>query len=203
MTKTKKNNGRKSETANVRKIVNSVLAQRTEMKYNTVGFTAAAPGLAGVVTPVTQLIVQGDQVNMRAGNVIFLHKLDFYLTAISGVNDAFRVILFVDKRNTGTIPAVGEVLQAAVPTSPYDILSTVNDRFTYLYDELIAMSTIGASTGSIARTVHRTIRKKVAYLGTTSVAAANGTNAIFVLLISDSAVSPAVAWDVGMHYTDM
>jgi hypothetical protein len=173
------------------------------MKFNTTNFTLAAPGVAGVVTPVTQTIIQGDQVNQRSGNAIFVHKLDFLLTANSGIQDAVRVLLFVDKRNIGTLPLVTDVLDSARPTSPYDIVATVNNRYTFLYDELIAMSNTGSSSASIARTVYRTIRKKVAFNGTISVTTANGMNAIFVLLISDSAVSPAVAWDCGIHYTDM
>jgi hypothetical protein len=203
MTKTKMKNGPRAKSTEVRKIVNSVLAQRTEMKFNTTNFTLAAPGVAGVVTPVTQTIIQGDQVNQRSGNAIFVHKLDFLLTANSGIQDAVRVLLFVDKRNIGTLPLVTDVLDSARPTSPYDIVATVNNRYTFLYDELIAMSNTGSSSASIARTVYRTIRKKVAFNGTTSVTTANGMNAIFVLLISDSAVSPAVAWDCGIHYTDM
>jgi hypothetical protein len=203
MTKIKQKNGRKTENAEVRKIVNSVLARRTEMKYNITSFGTAGIGVAGVVTPITQNVIQGDQVNQRSGNAIFLHKVDLILSAISGLQCAFRVIIFVDKRNVGTLPIVAEVLDAARPTSPYDIVSTVNNRFTYLYDELIAMNAIAASNSSITRHVTKTFRKKVAFNGTTSVTAANGENAIFLLAICDAAVNPALTWDCGVHYTDM
>lgn len=207
MTKINKRSGG-NPASNVRQVVNSVLAQRAEEKYCNSTLSVALVPITGTVTAVTQDIIQGDNVNERSGNAIYMQKLDLRFTAFTSgiVSSVLRFIVVMDKLNTGTLPTVTNILEAARSTSPPSINPYVNKRFVFLYDELIPIVCKSTtSVGLITRRVQKTIAKKISYFGPANVAASNGTNSIFTLMITDTGLSsgPNVAYDVGLHYTDI
>jgi hypothetical protein len=176
------------------------------LKYRDVVLTSTASTVAGAVWALSQDIIQGDSVSQRSGSQIFLQKIDLRLNAVLpalGLVGGLRVVLVADKRNTGSIPATTDILQAATATSPPNISAMLNKRFTYIYDEFLPM-VVGGSDQQIHIQLSRKFNKVIGYNGTTAVATANGQNALFILVLTDLAANtPFYAFDVGLHYNDM
>jgi hypothetical protein len=202
MTQTKQTQIRKR---NVKKVVKSVLLAQSELKYNVISQAPVVATTAGVVIPITQAIVQGDQTNQRNGNKIYLRRMDIRFNAqlpTLGLFGAIRLVMVVDHLNTGVLPATTDILNAASTTSPPSVLSTINKRFTFVEDKVFPL-VVGGADQLVHWEWNKRQQRAVTYNGTISNTAANGKNAIFVLVITDLALnSPEYRFDVGVHYTD-
>jgi len=198
---------------NVRKVVKSILDSRVEHKQITFDFSATSLS-AGVVTNITEGIVQGDGVNNRSGNQIIVDHIDFHISAVSAANVSsyLRVILLVDRINLGSRPSVTDVISTAVPSSSYAVQGRVQNRFKILADFNLLTSQANNSNGTnvilsglpaIAATKHTIrLRDKVYYNAATAVAGANGKGAIHMLFIDQT--NSGCTYTVGMNiaYTD-
>lgn len=181
------------------------VAQNTERKYhiNTLGSTLASA--TGTVIGLTQPIIEGDTVTQRSGSQINFRSLRFKISYfLNSLNPfaQFRIIIFYDTNNVGSVPAVNEVLQTTTLTSQYNINNLLQNRFVYLYDVTRPMV---SSTHTQLRydEFNYTRDLKVTYNAATNVSNANRKNSFFVLIITDASVNfPSYAYDVGIRFTD-
>jgi hypothetical protein len=146
---------------------------------------------AGAILPLTQSITQGDTAATRDGNSINVKdlKIHFQFRINSGATfeDTVRAIVFSDRFAVGAYPPITSLLLSATPTSNYDRQVWLTKRFTIWSDQIIPLGIGGASNANVVRTVTIPLRNlHVEYFGTTDVEASNGSNAIYVLLISNN-----------------
>lgn len=97
--------------------------------------STTAPG-TGTIIPLAG-IAQGDDYNMRSGDAIHIKACAIaFRTAAhaSSTNPITRVIMFMDKHNAGSAPAVTDVLTATNVLSPTNHLNT--DRFHIYRDKM-------------------------------------------------------------------
>lgn len=176
----------------VKQVVKSILNARIEHKRTALVFSVNSAA-AGAITPVTQGIVQGDDLNQRSGSQIILERLKLVMTSSAFpagvVESRLRVILFIDHLNTGTIPAITEVLTAATPDDAYQPSGQSANRFKILGDwfMLTARNNGGAALSGLPAIVSKDqtwkLKDKVQYNAATNVAGANGKGAMFMIFL--------------------
>ncbi len=170
--------------------------------------TAGAQALAtaGTCWALTQGVVQGDSVVTRDGSQITLLdvglKVDAHLPSAGATAVGVRVILFYDKMNLGTLPAVTELLNVSSLTSPYSVSQILTNRFVVLADQVHNIT-----VGGIQQTLfnfQRRLSHKVTYNGTADAAASNGKGAVFMIALTDNSVpGPVYDFAYHIHYLDM
>jgi len=204
----KQKRGRFSRTAkpqSVARIVRTILDSESETKCGVVVNATATSTVAGAVQPLTQPIVEGTNINARVGRQIVITKLSCIFNAtlpVLGVTATLRFILFFDKMNTGTVPAVLDVLDAAATQSAYAIIPHVEKRFSVLYDKVYSMA-VGGADQQLSKRMDLKLNTKVSYGSSTNVTAANAKNSLFGLVITDNgAVSPTYAYTVAIYFHD-
>lgn len=110
-----------------------------ERKFFDTAQTAQTPGSAGAIYLLSQ-IAQGDAYNNRQGNsckaISNLLRMEFSLNAANEY-DYMRCILFIDNENSGSTPAVSDVLEAVVTESPINHIN--GSRFSILKDETLTL----------------------------------------------------------------
>lgn len=181
-----------------------IFARKEKKVYSvTAGYTDT---VAGVLSVLTQGILPGDGANNRDGSQIQPFQWLLNITFISGIgstNSAHRFIVFMDTLSNGVYPTVANLLDGSAWNSTYAILNDQQNRFKILHDETVGV--VGASNSAVT---HRQIKKRlkgtISYNGTTSVEAANGKNAIYMITLTDSiTVSTAsVNYYFSVHFTD-
>ena len=153
------------------------------------GTVLSSPGNAvtagGAIFNVTPQIIQGDSNSTRDGSQINLTKVQWRFetlgVAVSGVT---RVVVFQDTQNNGVVPGITDVLDNANVISPLNVLNFVtNKRFKLLHDEAVQCNIAGQNLQFRTATWTSKLNKQVTYNAATNVAAANGRNAIFMLVI--------------------
>lgn len=208
----------KRSKPDVRRVVKSILDARVEHKQAIFDFSTTSLA-AGVVTNLTEAIVQGDGVDQRSGNQIIVDKIDFTVRSIAGSNaiSTLRVILLVDRINLGSRPVVTDILSIADPASSYAVQGRVQNRYKILADfhlltsqstdnnatPLTVINFHANGTPAVAVKQHRLrLKDKVFYNAATAVANANGKGAIHMLFVDTS--NAACTYRVGMNlaYTD-
>lgn len=204
-------------SSNVRQVVKSILDSKAEHKQAVFDFSASSLA-AGVVTDLTEAIIQGDGVDQRSGNQIVVQQIDFHMTSIAAVEktSCLRCILFVDRINIGSRPVVTDVLSVANPSSSFAQSGRVQNRFKILADFYLKTSSATAAfvagsgsgiTSGLPKvdTCYHKIRlnDKVFYNAATAVAGANGKGAIHMIFIdiSDSATTYRLGMNIA--YTDI
>jgi len=205
MARSRRNRGMvRGDPKKVSAVVKEVLNSRAEEKRNifTQGSTSATT--AGVVIPITQGIVQGDEVFQRNGDQIFVRRIDWRVKntlATLGVVAVTRFLLFHDNHNVGVLPAVTDVLQAATVTADYHVVNGIQRRFIILLDRTVDLCANGIAT----HTFHFTSKpkRKIQYATGTDVTVANRKGALFALVVCDAALNPPnYFFDVAVQYTD-
>lgn len=201
----KKKIGRPSTERNIHRVVKNMIRSSKEVKNVAVSLSYANT-VAGVVSEISRLIVQGDNINQRSGDQIMPMHLDINYTLTSGVgstNALHRIIIFQDTMNLGTLPTVAQVLDGASYISTYTIVANQQRRWKVLHDRIHGV--VGASN-SAATHVQRRIPMKGAifYNGTAAAATDNGRGAIYIMTLTDSvAVSSSLfTFQGGLFYTD-
>jgi len=168
--------------------------------------TSYADTVAGVVNPLSQQIVQGDTVNSRSGDSITPVKLDINLSLLSGVGSTqsfHRVLVFQDRFNQGTLPAVTDILDGGLFDSTYTIRNRQQQRFKILYDKMHGV--VGGSNSAATHVqLHLKPKGPIYFNGITNTNAANGPQSIFLITLTDSiTVSTAtVAFYASLFYHD-
>jgi hypothetical protein len=187
-----------------REVKSAIMATRERKNYSV---TATYQNtVAGVVSPLSQGLVQGDTLNTRTGYTIFPLKLQLNYSFLSGAgstNSLHRIIVFADKLNQGTLPTVVQVLDGAVYNSTYALLNKQQSRFKILYDKMHGVVGAGNSAATHAQLVIK-LKGQIFYNGTANVAADNGPHSLFVMTLTDSvAVSTAtVSFYSSLFYVD-
>lgn len=206
----------KRSNPNVRKVVKSILDSRVEHKQAVFDFTASTLS-AGVVTNISEAIVQGDGVDQRSGNQIIVESIDYHMTsiAVAEATSTLRVILFIDRINIGSRPVVTDVLSVANPSSSYQVQGRVQNRYKILSDFFLLTSkaTGSFSTGTgngvrsglpeVATAYHKLrLKDKVFYNAATAVATANGKGAIHMLFIDTANTQANYRVGMNLAFTD-
>lgn len=191
----------KPSSSEVLRVVRSL----AEKKVYVGGATGQTTSAAGTVWALSQGITQGDAVNSRDGTQITVQnvhvRVDVFMptaTIAAGV----RVIIFSDTQNNGSLPSVVDVLNSASYIAPYSIIQQVTKRFRVHADSMRNLTAGG--TQQVVFSINRSFTQKISYNGTTDVAASNGKNAIFMLVITDvGAGFPTYDFTHNIRYLDM
>jgi len=196
---------RKSKQPSVAAIVKSVLAAESEIKCGVIVNASTAAATAGAVVGLTQPIIEGTNVNQRVGRQITLKRASCIFNATLptlGVTATLRFILFFDKMNTGAVPAVTDVLDAAATQSAYAIITHLEKRFTILYDQVYSMA-VGGADQQLSKRMDFKLNTKVTYGSSTNVTAANAKNSLFGLVITDNGTNgPTYAYTIALYFHD-
>jgi len=201
MTKSKGN-----RDSHIRSIVKSMLDKELEL-HQVVVTSSGTTANAGAVVTITQPIVQGDDITQRTASQITLKELEF--TFIAVVNDLstvkgqfVRFILFGDRENIGTVPAVTDVLNTSAVISPYNTAAYQEHRFLIYSDKTLCLSTAGDSS-VYSKVVSKKLSTKVTYRGTTNITASNGKNSIWLIVLTDqTATQPAYSMNCNLRFHD-
>lgn len=182
---------------------------KTETKYANTGATAVSAtnfnnsGQAFYLTGTAE----GDGSQDRNGDEIQAKYLRFRMvvnkTLTGGSNQAqvwCRFILFIDKENRQSVPAVTNILDSASVTSQYN-QDNIN-RFRILKDELFALDTYHNNR---LVSYNGSLNHRIRYLGTTASVASADEGNIFFLVLSDCVVAndpPTAQYDSRLSFTD-
>lgn len=168
--------------------------------------TANAPVVsnAGAVTLLSG-VAQGDGDFQRNGNQIKAHSSYFRgLLAINGTatRTFCRVMIFFDKESRGAAPGVTDVLQVASVESPLNI-ENAGWRFVIIHDKTYALSINGPETKTTVLFKDFGLKHHIRYLSAGGAAADQGTNAIWLLLISNEVTNtPTVTYYHRLRFYD-
>jgi hypothetical protein len=188
-------------SAEVLRVVRSI----AEKKVYVGGASGQTSAATGTVWALSQGIIQGDAVNGRDGTQITLQNINVRVDAFmptATIAAGLRVIVFSDTQNNGSLPAVVDVLDSASLISPYSIIQQITNRFR-IHADVIRNLTAGGIQ-QVVYDIKRSITQKISYNGTTDVAASNGKNALFMLIITDvGAGFPTYDFTHNIRYLDM
>jgi len=186
-----------------RQQVQRMIKKDTEVKSITIPI--ALTGISAVPTFVDMApIAVGTTDNTRIGNHVHLKHLNLRFQVFgSDATNNYRIILFKWKDNdfyTG-VP-VGTAILAALTGSAGDVLAPYNreipDNFVILKDLLFNTSQVADPI--VTRNISIPLRGKVQYVGATT----NGTNKIYMMMLSDSSViaHPTITYWAELLYLD-
>lgn len=189
----------------VKQMVRSMIAQRLEHKLANAA-TAGIMVLAGAVFPITQSIIEGDGIDQRAGRVIRLEHIQWRfrrtVNTLTNLTSSVRAILVMDTMNQGVAPVVADIISGGSTTSYYNLVNLQQRRFRILHDTHESLCS-GGNNHKKCSTYDIPLNTEVHYGAATNVAAANSRNAVFLLLITDVAVSgPDFEFNMGLRFTD-
>jgi len=195
--------------------MNAVMALRrlinVETKFVDNTFTQLTTDYNGTVNYLTN-VAQGTDVSNRVGDSIKIQRIDVTGAYTRNGTDAIaRVIIFRDTENAAATPAVADVLAQtgsvlaphSAPTWLNKNLNAEKNRFVFLYDEVVCLSTSQSNMLFEYRSPNAQ-DKHVRFRGTGSTTASAGEGAIFMLRITDQVTSnlPQLTAVVRIHYTD-
>ncbi len=197
---------RASQKAQIRQMINGRLENLTERKIHTLATGATASSAAGAIIPITQSLVQGDNVTNRSGDKITMKslrvKIQFDMNILSN-SDTIRYILFADTMANRAVPAVTDVLVSATVTSLYEQINLLKRRF-HIFADIVKTLVITSQTQAIHLDLSYKKEMPIYFGDPTNVAAANSKNALFVLVVTDAAANtPLFAFDHQMEYYDI
>jgi len=130
--------------ARVKQMMKSMIHKEVELKYfdQTI---ANNPTTAGNIANISD-ITRGQDVTQRIGNEVYLHRIEFRVSASLNPNvtkAAVRYIVLVDRMGYNA-PAISDVLESGLLGTVYtDISPYVWDyrkRFTVLKDEVLSLT---------------------------------------------------------------
>lgn len=187
----------------VRNMIKSTLVNNQELKRFTIVSLGNAATTAGTVSTISQGIIQGDTVSTRDGNQAVLKRIVFrynQISALASTTTSLRFILFSDSQANGVVPTVADVLDSPFVVSAYAPSQFMSNRFKIIKD-VVHSTTLTAATYSINHVFDMKMHTKLTFLGPTSVAASNGKNAVYLLVIGDNTgATYGVGFD--LHFTD-
>ena len=124
---------------------------------------ANSPDTSGVMLALSSGLSAGNDVNNRSGNSILANSclVRLAMNPNSGASSQLRCIIFQDLQNTGSAPAVTDVLQTATVTSPLNVDTTV--RWRILRDKVYSLNLNGAATQNHKH--YMRIKNHIKYIG--------------------------------------
>lgn len=169
-------------------------------KYSDVVVSGTTITSAGTVTPLTN-IAQGVTVNQRVGDSALLEALFLNFDVNVANSDVFttsRILVFQWLVNTALhVPVIADILQTASTLSMVNF--NTSNQYIVLLDELIfqsGLATAPTATSLVGRSHAISVssaKKRLEW----NAAVTTGSNQIFILYISDSAIAPFP----GLNYT--
>ncbi len=142
------------------------------------------PGTGGQVVNLS-LIGQGDDYDDRDGLSLRTLSLEGRLSATAytaaATKDIVRFILVCDQENSGSPPAVADVLEAVSTVSAFNHVNL--ERFVVLHDELIDLSTDHQTVQH--RVLKMPLDTHIRYSGTTALAASQRENNLYAVFVCD------------------
>lgn len=193
--------------AQVRDMIRGTLATLSEPKEHIIDTATAVAPTAGIVIPLTQSIIQGDDLNNRAGDKIYLKSIDLraqYTLNVLVNTGTVRYVLFFDTQNTGSVPLVTDVLNIQTVTSAYQTRNHLQKRFHILRDQSYPL-VLGGSNQTVHKQFTISVGSQIFYNGGSNIAINNGRNALFVLVLTDviGANAPLYSFNHRLTFTDM
>lgn len=185
-------------TATVRQMIKSSRMASAENKGTISSFPGNVVTAGGAVFNLSNAIIVGDTNSTRDGSQVNLTQVKMrFQTQGVAVSGTTRTIVFQDTQNNGVLPAVTEVLDNANVISPLNVLNVItNKRFKILSDDVINCNIAGENLKYVSHTFKKKLNKKVTYNAATAIAAANGRNALFMLVIGTATNT----FDFGFQY---
>lgn len=219
-TKTKSNKTNKfSKTLDLYNVVNSAVITsdghqpvmtrgEPPIKFVDVTTAGASPSATGSILAGFCNITQGPGVSQRTGDTIFYRNcyINYILyTTNSDVTTSTRVIIFQWHPNSNlVVPIVSDILQTASIYSMYDW--QYSNQYTILYDRIhFASGTATAPCDSSAQGYFGGINiGKAVQRAEFAPASALGSEQLYCLVISDSAIAPFPVFSITSRvvYTD-
>ena len=181
----------------------------TEERRLTTNLAYGCDPAANTVTPLSYT-AEGDDYPDRSGNKIFCKRLSgrirLYNSAANLYTTSIRVVFFIDRENTGVIPAANNVFPSATSTSMTAEQSYVNrPRYKIIYDKTYIISaTHGLDTSNKVININKKINMPIHYLDTAANAASQGKNGLYMLTISSSTTAAqfvSVDGNIYMRFT--
>jgi len=147
----------------------------------------------------------GDTDEDRSGSEVHAKYIRFRMNVLKPIAGAqvqltCRVILFIDKENRQSMPAVTNILETANATAQYT-MENIN-RFRILKDELF---TLDAQHTMKLVTYNAVLKHKIHYQTTAAAVTAADEGSVFLLVLSDSTAangSPSAQFDSRISFTD-
>jgi hypothetical protein len=187
---------------NVGTEVSRILERNAEQKVTIAASVGATIASTGTMIGLSVNVAQGDNFDNRTGDKItYTHTLvKTRFTAVTTSQSA-RFILFSDRFNQGTTPAITDLLQTNNFIAGYNQLTVMQQKRMVIHrDWTVDCNIAGEAIKSTTFTLGRT--GSIYYNGTTAVAASNGRGALFLLVIG-SASTGLYDLMVESKYVDM
>lgn len=186
---TKRNNG-KSTVPGLKRMVKDIVDSRIEHKIGTVSVAETVVTTAGSVKLITQNLTQGDDINNRTGDLIIIDDLKLVInvrntdTAATNIFST-RFILVADTLNTGSAPAVTDILNTNSITSGYNLVNRQKNRFR-VYADFIIDSVSNTHTATVSKLMSFKINRKC-FFSAASGGSSNGKGGLFLLEVCNFA----------------
>jgi hypothetical protein len=194
-----KNNKRGNTESRLARIERYVGQHHGEIKASYQG-TGYVPNTSGGTFMVSN-IGQGDTIQQRTGNVVNLHRILRNVVYSLNTNCTIRIILYRDKFQEGAFPATTDVIENADVTSTYNFQNVVQrKRFIILHDESQNFTIGGKLTHTSLKSIPH--EAKLYYGGSTVAISDQRANAIFMLVISDTATPGNINFTTQIQFTD-
>lgn len=165
------------------------------------GASPASSGTIAALSPITQ----GVGVSQRTGDAVYLDKmyLNYQIaTANADIYTTIRIIIFQWHPNSAlAAPLTGDILQTSTHLSFYDW--QFSEMYTIIHDVMYFASGTGAgptassNMGFAGEVSLAPAQKKLEFTS----GAATGSNQLYVLYISDSAIAPFPVLDLTARVT--
>jgi hypothetical protein len=138
---------------------------------------------AGLVTPLTQGIIEGSGIDQRDGKMIIVKKLKLNIDLIgAATSHTVRVIIGADNMAQGALPGVTDILNTASYLSAYAPTNFQRNRFKILYDKTYSLI-LTASNERVTRELVYPLNHRVFYSSNADVAGANGKGCLFIMFV--------------------
>lgn len=182
-------------------IARQIFDSRVEKKVYSLTAVGTTVLTTGNVIPITNGIIEGDDINQRSGTAIRLSRFRilYRATAIT-TSSSIRFILFRDMFNQGTTPTAINLLPNNNWISQYaDTREIQQHRFKILNDIMIDLNIAGENV--VTKQFDVAAKGMVFYNGSSAVATDNGQGAVFLLVIGN-AVSTSYDYTIQTVFTD-
>ena len=181
-------------------IVKAYMRNTLEKKVFSVSAVGTAITTAGVVIPITNGIIEGDDIANRQGTVINLLRSRILLRAVGTASHSQRFILFRDMLNLQAFPTTNLLLPTGTWISQYsDVREMQQHRFKIIKDITMDLNVAGRNV--VTKEYDIPLKGKVFYNGATAVAASEGPGAYYLLVIG-SAVSGSYDYTIQTVFND-
>jgi len=170
----------------ITKQIRAVMEAEAEDKVNSLIQVSNTVSNSGFVYSISNNIVEGDDVFQRAGTKITLKEIRIYYRCFAvTTSQTFRFILFHDLFNQGTTTVVTDVLPAASYLSQFSDVRQIQQKRFIIVDDWHADSNLGSNL-IISHVKNIKVHRGVYYNAATAVPGANGSGALFLLVIGSS-----------------